>query len=125
LGAIRTLADIVERLGATAIPAPVPVAAVSSSVSPLLLQIVAEKTGYPESMLDLGMSLDSDLGIDSIKRVEILSALQDALPDLPVVEADELGALRTLGDIVARLEASTGVVAAPQTTGDVTSVLLD
>ena len=31
-------------------------------------------------MLDLDMGLESDLGIDSIKRVEILSALQERLP---------------------------------------------
>ena len=33
-------------------------------------------TGYPVEMLELDMTLDNDLGIDSIKRVEILSALQ-------------------------------------------------
>src|SRR5713101_4982061 len=49
-------------------------------VSPLknvLLEVVAEKTGYPAEMLDWEMELDSDLGIDSIKRVEIFSALQE------------------------------------------------
>ena len=42
------------------------------------------------------MNLDSDLGIDSIKRVEILSALQEAMPELPTVSPDELGQLQTL-----------------------------
>ncbi|MBN1958176.1 MAG: acyltransferase domain-containing protein, partial [Desulfuromonadales bacterium] len=36
--------------------------------APLLLAIIAEKTGYPVEMLELDMALDSDLGIDSIKR---------------------------------------------------------
>src|SRR5262249_51867016 len=44
--------------------------------------------------------LDADLGIDSIKRVEILSTIQERLPDAPVIKPDHLGALRTLGDIV-------------------------
>ena len=47
----------------------------------ILLEVVAEKTGYPAEMLELDMQLDADLGIDSIKRVEILSALQDRLPE--------------------------------------------
>ena len=42
--------------------------------------MIAEKTGYPTEMLELDMALDADLGIDSIKRVEILSALQERLP---------------------------------------------
>ena len=48
----------------------------------VLLESVAEKTGFPIDMLELDMQLDVDLGIDSIKRVEILSAVQDRLPDM-------------------------------------------
>ena len=48
----------------------------------LMLAIVAEKTGYPADMLNLGMDLEGDLGIDSIKRVEILSAVADQAPEL-------------------------------------------
>ena len=39
-----------------------------------VLEVVAEKTGYPAEMLNLEMGLDSDLGVDSIKRVEIMAA---------------------------------------------------
>ncbi|HZG67887.1 MAG TPA: polyketide synthase dehydratase domain-containing protein, partial [Herpetosiphonaceae bacterium] len=42
----------------------------------LLLRIVSEKTGYPTEMLNLNLDLEADLGIDSIKRVEILGAFQ-------------------------------------------------
>ena len=65
-----------------------------------LLEIVSEKTGYPAEMLELEMDMEADLGIDSIKRVEILGALQDAYPTLPDVETDALGELRTLGSIL-------------------------
>lgn len=41
-----------------------------------LLQIVSERTGYPPEMLGLDLNIEADLGIDSIKRVEILGALQ-------------------------------------------------
>src|SRR5262249_60421816 len=62
----------------------------------ILLEVVSEKTGYPAGMLDLGMALDADLGVDSIKRVEILSAFQDRLPTAPAVKPGHLGSPPTL-----------------------------
>lgn len=72
----------------------------SNTLKAALLDVVADKTGYPEEMLDLSMALESDLGIDSIKRVEIFSALQEKMPGLPEVETSQLAALATLGDII-------------------------
>ena len=88
------------RNGDTHVATAPPLAAVPTQhVTEVLLQVVAEKTGYPVEMLELDMQLDDDLGIDSIKRVEILSALQDRLPDAPAVKPDQLGTLRTLRQI--------------------------
>lgn len=83
-------------------------------VSGALLSAVADATGYPVSMLDLGMSLDGDLGVDSIKRVQILSALGEVVPGLPELDAAELGRLRTLGDIVDRLGVAVGGTSEPR-----------
>ncbi|MBP5470994.1 MAG: hypothetical protein J6Z11_17325, partial [Candidatus Riflebacteria bacterium] len=58
-----------------------------------LIEVVSEKTGYPTDMLNLDMDMEAELGIDSIKRVEIMSAIQERLPDAPVVQADQLGKL--------------------------------
>ena len=69
----------------------------------ILIDVVAEKTGYPPAVLDLDMQLDADLGIDSIKRVEILSALQDRLPGLPALKPEQLGSFRSLRAIVEHL----------------------
>jgi acyl carrier protein len=103
----------------TEIPAPVAepataptqvVAAAPVSVEELstaLLDIVSEKTGYPAEMLELEMDMEADLGIDSIKRVEILGALQDAYPTLPDVETDVLAELRTLGNVIEYMIAQT------------------
>ncbi|GAB1148381.1 MAG: hypothetical protein SwBeaBPW_26710 [Shewanella algae] len=95
-------------------PAPVPAVAVttakpSTGVEELMLQVVAEKTGYPTEMLELGMDMEADLGIDSIKRVEILGTVQDQLPNLPQLDAATLSECRTLGQIVDYLQQSTGV----------------
>jgi len=71
----------------------------SDSVMTTLLEIVSEKTGYPTEMLELDMDMEADLGIDSIKRVEILGAMQERFPSLPQVDAAILSELRTLRQI--------------------------
>ncbi|MBD2294662.1 acyltransferase domain-containing protein [Anabaena sphaerica FACHB-251] len=73
-----------------------------------LLNITSEKTGYPVEMLELDMDMEADLGIDSIKRVEILGAMQEAYPDLPKPNIEELGDLRTIGQIVNYLQKLVG-----------------
>jgi acyl carrier protein len=65
-----------------------------------LLEIVSEKTGYPVEMLELEMDMEADLGIDSIKRVEILGAMQERFQSLPQPTLEDLAELQTLGQIV-------------------------
>ena len=69
-----------------------------------LLAITSEKTGYPVEMLELDMDMEADLGIDSIKRVEILGGLQEMYPDLPKPNLEELAEKRTIGQVVEYLQ---------------------
>ncbi|MCK4503716.1 MAG: SDR family NAD(P)-dependent oxidoreductase, partial [Desulfuromonadales bacterium] len=110
LGVLQTLGQIIEHLCqgvAAAIPVVTAVSASTAAdrelVTATLLAVIADKTGYPVEMLELDMALDTDLGIDSIKRVEILSALQEKLPELPAVRPEDLGVLQTLGQIIEHL----------------------
>ncbi len=80
------------------------------SLNLALLAIVSDKTGYPSEMLELSMDMEADLGIDSIKRVEILGAMQEKFPNLPAVDPAALSDLRTLGQIVDYMSTSTPVV---------------
>jgi len=92
-----------------AVPVPAATSTVSTEeVTAAMMAIVSEKTGYPQEMLELGMDMESDLGIDSIKRVEILGAVQDKIPELPEVPGDELAEMRTLAEIVAHLQSKLG-----------------
>ncbi len=75
--------------------------------------IVSEKTGYPPDMLDEDMDLEGELGVDSIKQVEILSALRDRLPHLPEIEPERLVELRTIAAIAAMISATTPGAPAP------------
>lgn len=70
----------------------------------LILDVVVQKTGYPRDVLNLDMAIESDLGIDSIKRVEILSALRETMPNLPELNPSQLSEIKTLRDILTYLE---------------------
>jgi len=71
-----------------------------------LLNAVCDRTGYPLEALDLDTPLESGLGIDSIKTVEIFSGLKRFHPVLQKGDLDDEDALadfvtlKTLGDIV-------------------------
>ena len=125
LGSLHTLGEIARHLGAGAVTANAPArsraggaeATSLSEITEALLAVVSEKTGYPVEMLELEMGLDSDLGIDSIKRVEILSALQERLPGSPVIGPEHLGTLHTLGAIANHLLGS-GTFAVSAGNGD-------
>ncbi|MGH8030525.1 MAG: SDR family oxidoreductase, partial [Arenimonas sp.] len=131
LAALHTLAEIVEYLqgqqstavvGAAQaakpsyVPPTIAAAAVNTpaiDLTALMLQIVAEKTGYPVDMLNLEMDLESDLGVDSIKRVEILAAIDERAPGLSKMDRTRLAALHTLAEIVDYLQGQQAPVAAP------------
>jgi NADP-dependent 3-hydroxy acid dehydrogenase YdfG len=49
------------------------------------------------------MELEAELGVDSIKQVEILAGLRERLPDLPEIAPSQLAKLRTLRQIAAAL----------------------
>ena len=78
----------------------------------LLREIIAERTGYPVEMLADEANLEADLGIDSIKRVEIIAAFRRAiLPDLkelPAEYMERMAAARTAATIVREMAGLVG-----------------
>lgn len=97
-------------------PAPTaqqPTSTPRTKIEPVVLQIVCEKTGYPLEMITLDMDIEVDLGIDSIKRVEIIAAIEERMPGLPTIKPEHMGSLRTLGQIV---DFMVGSESAPATT---------
>ena len=108
----KTLREIVEfsvsedAHKAPATPAPVAepaeqATAVDTKVlEQTILEVVSELTGYPVEMIEPEMDLEADLGIDSIKRVEILATVQQRVPDMPTGNSAYTGTLRTLRQII-------------------------
>ncbi|WP_350996345.1 SDR family NAD(P)-dependent oxidoreductase [Shewanella sp. TB7-MNA-CIBAN-0143] len=128
---IPVQAPVAQQVSSAAVSAPT-AGLTQQQVLDTMLNVVADKTGYPTEMLELGMDMEADLGIDSIKRVEILGTVQDELPGLPELSPEDLAECRTLGEIVSYMQtklpaantttvASTGstsvVTAAPASTG--------
>ncbi|NIR47378.1 hypothetical protein GWO43_02745, partial [candidate division KSB1 bacterium] len=69
-----------------------------------LLATVCKRTGYPQDMLDLDAHLEGDLGLDSIKMVEIFSELREHHRVLQIQDQDrileEVSTLNTLRGII-------------------------
>jgi len=65
----------------------------------LVRSLIAEKTGYPVEMIEDDMDLSGELGIDSIKQVEVLSALRTQVPEIKDVGTADMGQLRTIRQI--------------------------
>ena len=121
---LREIADLIAgSVGVTAaaapappIPTPVALAAPAASTGhdylAELVQIASERTGYEPDMLGLDAGIEADLGIDSIKRVEILTALQQrATPaEQAQIQAvmEQLTSARTLREIADRIAAAIG-----------------
>ena len=88
-------------------------AAPQQDFSGLVTSLVAEKTGYPEDMLEPDMDLEGELGVDSIKQVEILSALRETMPELPEIEPEQIAELRTIRKIADFLAPASTAAAPP------------
>ncbi len=72
-----------------------------------LLAVVSDRTGYPPEMLGLDADLEADLGIDSIKRVEIAGTMMQSLPvpEGTTPDIEQVTASRTLNQVVDALAA--------------------
>lgn len=73
----------------------------SGELSAQLIAIITEKTGYPAEVIHPDMDLEADLGIDSIKRVEIFAAVQELLE--VQLDPSEFTESRSVGEIASQL----------------------
>lgn len=86
---------------------PIPV---QMDIKLVLMQVVSDKTGYPQEMLGMEMDLEADLSIDSIKRMEIIGTLRTELGGFGAAEQQEdlfmeqLAGIKTLNGLVNWIE---------------------
>ena len=70
------------------------------AVRQYVLATVSEKTGYPVEMLDTGLDLEADLGIDTVKQAELLAAIRTHY-NIPRREDLRLSDYNTLAKVIA------------------------
>ncbi|MFI2204152.1 SDR family NAD(P)-dependent oxidoreductase [Streptomyces sp. NPDC020192] len=103
--------EVMLRYLGTDAPAPEPPAEDTASprpaetAAPTVLELVAARTGYPPAMLDPDLDLEAALGVDSLKRTEIASALLRGTPHADAV--GRLADLRTIRSMTDWLTAHT------------------
>ncbi|MEU6666931.1 SDR family NAD(P)-dependent oxidoreductase [Streptomyces sp. NPDC046727] len=103
--------EVMLRYLGTEPPAPEPPAEIdppesAGTAAPTVLDLVAARTGYPPAMLDPDLDLEAALGVDSLKRTEIASALVRGTPAADAV--GELADLRTIRAMTDWLATRTG-----------------
>jgi NAD(P)-dependent dehydrogenase (short-subunit alcohol dehydrogenase family)/acyl carrier protein len=119
LNTSKTLGEVLAMVAnfspavASPVPATLAAPAATSDYKSRLLALVAERTGYPTDMLDLNLNIESDLGIDSIKRLEILIAFAKEIPGAPEDLPEQLNTSKTLGEVLAKVSEFASAVAAP------------
>src|SRR5208283_3722201 len=74
-------------------------AATDDAIKEKVLEIVAEKTGYPKDMLDLDLDLEADLGVDTVKQAEMFAAVRAAY-SIPRDENLKLRDFPTLAHVI-------------------------
>lgn len=90
----------------------------NSQTEQILFKIVSKLTGFPVEMLESGMDIESDLGIDSIKKVEIIAELEKQIPSCKGLTTENISSVKTLKDINTALQTETSTIPIEQTTAD-------
>ena len=66
----------------------------------IMIEVISEKSGYPEELIDADMNIESDLGIDSIKRIEIFAEIGKQIPgEMDQDDIEAISMLQTIQEI--------------------------
>ena len=74
-------------------------------VTRIVLEIVADKTGYPTDMLAMDLDLEADLGVDTVKQAEVFAVVRERF-DIPRATDLKLRDYPTLGHVVGFVKAN-------------------
>ncbi len=80
-----------------------------------ILALLSEKTGYPSDMLDTGLDLEADLGIDTVKQAEFISDIRETF-NIPRIDGLKIAEFPTIEHIINFVLQHTGAHTAPAPT---------
>jgi len=64
-----------------------------------ILELLSQKTGYPADMLDTGLDLEADLGIDTVKQAEFITEVRETFC-IPRIEGLKIADFPTINHII-------------------------
>ncbi len=64
-----------------------------------ILALLSEKTGYPADMLDTGLDLEADLGIDTVKQAEFITEVREKF-EIPRIDGLKIAEFPTIDHII-------------------------
>ncbi|MCB9158594.1 MAG: hypothetical protein H6644_01845 [Caldilineaceae bacterium] len=76
-----------------------PPPATADGITTQVLGVVAEKTGYPQEMLDPELDMEADLGIDTVKQAETFASIRERF-EIPAQEGLSLRDYPTLQSVI-------------------------
>jgi NAD(P)-dependent dehydrogenase (short-subunit alcohol dehydrogenase family)/acyl carrier protein len=87
-----------------------------AAIQEKILSLLSAKTGYPAEMLDTGLDLEADLGIDTVKQAEFISEVRDSF-DIPRIDGLKIADFPTIdhiiGFVMEKTRAEASAAAAP------------
>jgi len=97
-----------QRDAVDAVPAAGPAAGPRGrdTIEAALRALISERTGYPPAAIESELNLEADLGVDSIKRIEILETYRAQTGAILDADLDQLGRRRTLAELVEAIAGS-------------------
>ena len=95
----------------------------TDALATLLIDFIVDQTGYPTEAIELDADLEADLGLDSIKKAQLIGEVRGHLEDSVDVKKLSLAEIRSINDIlelvggppVSRLSKSPEPAAQPET----------
>lgn len=85
-----------------------------------ILALLSEKTGYPSDMLDTGLDLEADLGIDTVKQAEFITEVREKF-EIPRIDGLKIAEFPTIEHIInfvlSHTASKTGVVLEEKASG--------
>ena len=92
---------------------PAPAMGGAEEIRTKILALLSDKTGYPADMLDTGLDLEADLGIDTVKQAEFISEVRETF-DIPRIDGLKIAEFPTIEHIIDFVRGETVRVATPE-----------
>ena len=86
------------------------IAGADDAIRNKVCSLVADKTGYPEDMIEFDLDMESDLGIDTVKQAELFGSIREIF-EIPKLEGLQIKDYPTLDHVVEFVKSNSTITA--------------